>query len=211
MESHSTAERVLMQLKSRGPQTAQDVAEAFEISVMGAHKALGSLSCAGLVRHEDVAEGRGRPRRVFYLTEAGHKRFPDRHAELNAELIDMIRAEFGQDGLDRLIATREARQKARYGIKGAGRSIAEKLEALAGLRSAEGYMARVETLADGALLLVEDHCPICAAATACQGLCRSELDIFRDLFGGEAEVTREEHLMAGGRRCTYKVVPTTVT
>ena len=106
-KTHSTAERILMQLKSHGPQTAQDVADAFDISVMGAHKALGSLCCAGLVRHADVAEGRGRPRRVFSLTEAGHRRFPDRHAELNADLIDMIRSEFGQDGLDRLIATRE--------------------------------------------------------------------------------------------------------
>ena len=206
MESRSTAERVLMQLKSRGPQTAQDIADAFDISVMGAHKALGSLGCAGLVRHEDVAEGRGRPRRVFILTEAGHNRFPDRHAELNAELIDMIRTEFGQAGLDRLIATREARQKARYAANDAV-GIAEKLEALAGMRAAEGYMARVETLADGGLLLIEDHCPICAAASACKGLCTSELAIFRDLFGAEAEVTREEHLMGGGRRCTYKIVP----
>ena len=79
--------------------------------------------------------------------------------------------------------------------------------ALAAARSAEGYMARVERGEDGSLFLIEDHCPICAAASSCQGLCRSELDIFRTLFGELAEVSREEHLMAGGRRCTYRVTP----
>ncbi|MBU1174204.1 MAG: transcriptional regulator [Alphaproteobacteria bacterium] len=206
MDSHSTADRILLQLKSRGPQTAQAVADAFGISVMGAHKALGVLGCAGLVRHEDVAEGRGRPRRVFALTEAGHRRFPDRHAELNAELIDMIRTSFGEAGLGRLIAEREARQMARYALVGPG-DLAGKVAFLAELRAAEGYMARLEQDADGTLLLVEDHCPICAAASACQGFCRSELDIFRALLAPEAEVTREEHLMAGGRRCTYRVRP----
>jgi len=173
---------------------------------MGAHKALGALTCAGLVKHEDVIEGRGRPRRTFSLTEAGHGRFPDRHAELNREMIDMIRTSFGQDGLDKLIAEREARQKTRYACQGA-RDISDKVAMLAEARAAEGYMARCETAEDGSQLLIEDHCPICAAAEACQGFCRSELDIFRDVFGTEARVEREEHLMAGGRRCTYRITP----
>lgn len=206
MDSNSTADRVLLRLKSRGPQTAQDIAEAFEMSVMGAHKVLGALGCSGLVRHEDVAEGRGRPRRVFALTEAGHNRFPNRHAELNAELIDLVRTAFGEEGLDQLVGARETRQRARYSVP-EGETLDEKVAALARLRSAEGYMARVEPGDDGALLLVEDHCPICAAASACQSFCRSELDIFRDVLGPGAEVKREEHLMSGGRRCTYRITP----
>ncbi len=206
MDQSSTNDRVLLQLKSRGPQTAKDIAAAFSMTVMGAHKVLGVLADAGLVRHIDVASGRGRPCRVFSLTEAGHGRFPNRHAELNAELIGIIRAEFGQDGLDRLIAEREARQKARYaGTKEA--SLTDKVVLLAEARALEGYMAHAERLDDGSLLLVEDHCPICAAASACPGFCRSELDIFRDVLGSEAEVTREEHLMSGGRRCTYRIKP----
>ena len=206
MDTHSTADRVLMRLKSHGPQTAQDIADAFAVSVMGAHKVLGALGCSGLVRHEDVSAGRGRPRRVFSLTEAGHNRFPNRHAELNAELIDLIRQSFGQEGLDRLIGEREGRQRARYVVRDKT-SLFDKLAALAELRAAEGYMARVEPEEDGSFLLVEDHCPICAAATACQGFCRSELAIFRDALGDNAEVNREEHLMGGGRRCTYRVMP----
>ena len=204
MDVKNTAERVLFRLKAEGPQTAQDIADAFSLSVMGAHKVLGGLSCAGLVAHEDVAEGRGRPRRVFKLTEAGHKRFPDRSAELNAELIGMIRDAYGQAGIDQLLATREARLKERY-AQDEQVSLFDKVAAIAAKRASEGYMAHVETEADGALKLVEDHCPICSAAKACGGFCASELETFRTVLGPEAEVTREEHLMSGGRRCTYRI------
>ena len=33
-------------------------------------------------------------------------------------------------------------------------------------------MAEVEPQDDGSLLLIENHCPICAAATSCQSFCR---------------------------------------
>jgi predicted ArsR family transcriptional regulator len=75
---------------------------------------------------------------------------------------------------------------------------------LAKIRAREGYMAEWRRDGDG-FLLVENHCPICAAATACQGFCRSELEIFRDALGGDAEVERVEHLLAGARRCAYRI------
>lgn len=48
---------------------------------------------------------------------------------------------------------------------------------------------------------------ICAAATSCQGFCRSELSMFRDLLGPEADVERTEHLLQGARRCAYLIRP----
>ena len=68
-------------------------------------------------------------------------------------------------------------------------------------------MARAEPTAGGGWLLVEDHCPICAAATECQGFCRSELALFQRCLGPEARVERTEHLMAGARRCAYLIQP----
>lgn len=49
--------------------------------------------------------------------------------------------------------------------------------------------------------------PICAAASHCQGFCRAELDMFRDLLGAAAVVDRIEHLLAGARRCAYRIRP----
>ena len=61
--------------------------------------------------------------------------------------------------------------------------------------------------ATGAFLLVENHCPICAAARACQGFCRSELEIFHRVLGPGCAVERLEHILAGSRRCAYRIIP----
>ena len=54
-------------------------------------------------------------------------------------------------------------------------------------------------------LFVENHCPVCAAATACQELCRSELMVFRAVLGTDVTVERIDHLLAGARRCAYRI------
>lgn len=59
----------------------------------------------------------------------------------------------------------------------------------------------------GGFLLIENHCPICAAAAACQGLCRSELAVFRAVLGSDVVVDRVDHILAGARRCAYRVMP----
>jgi predicted ArsR family transcriptional regulator len=84
--------------------------------------------------------------------------------------------------------------------------LGEKLEALAAIRSREGYMAGVEKLGDrNSYLLVERHCPICIAATSCTGLCREELSVFRKLLGDRVQVERTEHIVAGASRCAYVI------
>jgi predicted ArsR family transcriptional regulator len=65
-------------------------------------------------------------------------------------------------------------------------------------------MARIDRDDDG-LLLIEDHCPICAAAESCQSFCRSELSIFRMVLGPDVLIERTEYLLEGGRRCAYRI------
>ena len=66
-------------------------------------------------------------------------------------------------------------------------------------------------VADGEdMLLIEHHCPICNAATECQSLCRSELDVFRAALGDDAQVVREQHLLSGDTRCVYRITPVAV-
>ena len=201
----STPDRLLYQLKSRGPQPAAALAGAIAITPMGAHKQLQALHAQGLVSSHDEADGPGRPKRVWTLTAAGHARFPDRHADLAVQLIRQAAAVLGPDALDRLVAAREQEQQAGYAAALAGlASLGARVRRLAELRSREGYMARAEKQGK-AWLLVEDHCPICAAAATCQGLCRSELQVFAHCLGEGVQVERVEHVLAGGRRCAYRI------
>jgi len=203
----STPDRLLYQLKSRGPQAAAALAAGCAITTMGAHKQLQALQVQGLVSAHDEASGPGRPRRIWTLTAAGHARFPDRHGELAVQLIRQAAIVLGPQALDRLIEAREREATATYAVELAReRTLAARVRRLAAMREAEGYMARAER--DGRdWLLIEDHCPICAAAATCQGFCRSELAMFQHVLGADCVVERAEHVLAGARRCVYRVRP----
>ncbi|MFN3935612.1 helix-turn-helix transcriptional regulator [Parvibaculum sp.] len=202
---HETADRILQLLKRNGARTAGQLGEALGMTGMGARRHLDRLVREGLVQGFDRVEGVGRPRKFWKLTEKGHLRFPDAHAELTAKLIGDVRRLFGEDGLDRLIGERERDMRLNY-----ERALREKsglenrVEALAAMRTGEGYMARVEREGN-ALLLIEDHCPICAAAESCQRFCRSELSIFHMVLGPDVVIERTEYLLEGGRRCAYRI------
>ena len=162
----------------------------------------------GLVAFEDVADKVGRPSRRWSLTDAGHARFPDRHADLTVELITQVQQLFGDEGMDKLIAAREASSEAAYrALINDGAQLSGRVASLAMARDGEGYMADSEPQPDGSVLLVENHCPICAAATACQKFCRSELAIFQRVLGEDCTVERSEYLLEGGRRCVYRITP----
>ncbi|HTO27906.1 MAG TPA: MarR family transcriptional regulator, partial [Devosia sp.] len=171
-----------------------------------ARQQLARLAEEGLVAASSEARGVGRPTQSWSLTPAAQARFPDTHAALTVQLLGIISNSLGEAALDTIISSREAETRALYEAALADRaSLRDKVAALADLRSAEGYMADWREELDGTFVLVENHCPICAAAVACQGFCRAELDVFRAVLGGGTEVVRTEHIVAGGRRCSYSI------
>jgi predicted ArsR family transcriptional regulator len=203
--SSSTADRILFFIKSRGPTSTATLAQALDMTAEAARQQVQKLMASGLIEgRQEAASGVGRPRQAWALTEAGNGRFPDAHAQLTVQLIGSIRQLFGEAGLDRLIGQRETESRAAYAALCTAKTLPRRLEQLAAARTREGYMARTER--DGKdWLLIEDHCPICAAARSCQGFCRSELQLFQEVVGTGATITREEHLVAGARRCVYRV------
>lgn len=197
---------MLHALKAAGPQTAEALGRKLGMTAVGARQHLLRLQEEGLVDAVDQNEGVGRPKRFWSLTDAGNARFPDNHAGLTLELIAAIRKTGGETMLDTVIEAREkaALQAYRRALDGAT-SLKDKVKRLARIRSTEGYMASVASGGDGSLLLVENHCPICVAAKACQGFCRSELALFRETLGKDVSVVRDEHIVSGARRCVYRI------
>lgn len=200
-----STQRILYFVKSRGPVSTATLAKALEMTGEAARQHVQKLVAAGLLEGRQEAQaGAGRPRQNWVLTAAGHARFPDTHAQLTVKLIGSVRDLFGQDGLDKLIAQREQESRAAYAQACAAPDLATRLAQLAAVRDEEGYMARLEADGDD-WLLIEDHCPICAAARTCQGFCRSELQLFQEVAGPGVTVTREQHMLADALRCVYRI------
>jgi predicted ArsR family transcriptional regulator len=206
--------RIIEALKRADSSTAHDLAQLFNTTTTAVRQHLDALEQSGLVeRFEGPILGRGRPAIRWRTTPLSLELFPDRHGELTVDLIRSIRNTLGEEALDRVIDQRASEQLASYRATLPDADVPVRVRALAERRSAEGYLAEVVADADD-LILIEHHCPICVAATSCQGLCRSELEVFQAALGDSVEVSREQHLLSGDARCAYRIrtaaVPATV-
>jgi predicted ArsR family transcriptional regulator len=211
METDRSADRILLHLKTKGPQPAALIARRLGVTAMAVRQHLYALRDSGLVTYEDERRKVGRPARIWRITANAQSRFPDSHAELTVDMLAIIRATFGEKGIDRLMSERTRIQTKAYGerMRSAGKSLEARVNALAKLRAEQGYMAESARQRDGSFLLIENHCPICAAATSCQGLCREELMLFARVLGDDVNVERTDHILAGARRCAYRIKPNT--
>lgn len=204
--SERTRDRILLQLKMRGATTAMALGERLELTPMAIRQHLANLKDEGLVTFREQKANVGRPARYWELTPKGEGRFPDTHADLTVELLRAMRESLGDDALREVVRTRYRKTLAQYRERvDEAATLDDRVRILARLRDGEGYMAAVEECDDGSYLLVENHCPICAAAKECQGFCEDELELFRHVLGAGASVTRESHVLAGARRCAYRV------
>jgi predicted ArsR family transcriptional regulator len=204
--SGRTQRAIVQRLKQEGAMDAEMLASHFNITAMAVRQHLYALQKEGLVTYEEEARPMGRPAKLWHLTPAADRFFPDRYAELTLGLINSMKAAFGEAGLDRLLEVRTREQIQAYqAIVPHSQPLQQRLEALAQQRTEEGYMAEVQAQTDGTFLLAEKHCPICAVATACTGLCRMELEIFQAALGEDSAIERIEHILAGDRRCVYRV------
>jgi predicted ArsR family transcriptional regulator len=203
-----TRRAIVKMLKTEGAVDASRLATRLGLTAMAVRQHLYQLQRERLVTAEERPVPLGRPAKYWCLTREADRLFPDAYAEVSLALIEAVGDTFGEAGLKRVLESRCARQRQDYlrGIPPA-LPLKERVRTLARIRTEEGYMAEVKPIGKGAFLLAENHCPICAAATACQGFCVTELDLFRAVLGPGVVVEREEHIVSGDRRCAYRITP----
>ncbi|MBE7490517.1 MAG: transcriptional regulator [Planctomycetes bacterium] len=198
-------DKILYLLKTKGPQQASILARKLGVTPMAVRQHLYRMHGQGEVEYNDERRKVGRPARIWRLTAATGAHFPDSHGELAVGILQAATAAFGPEGVARLMDERTRAQARAYARRmRRDMSLAARVAELAAIRREEGYLAEHEQRPDGTLVLVENHCPICAAAQTCQDLCRGELALFRRLLPG-TEIERHEHILAGQRRCLYTI------
>jgi predicted ArsR family transcriptional regulator len=200
-----TRQAILDTLKRSGPTAATQMSELFGVTAMAVRQHLYALRDEDLIMASSVVSGRGRPTKMWALTEKAQDVFPDAHQDLAVDLLRHVEAQFGEQGLfaitDRHAAVQTKAYTAQIDPKA---SLADKLALLADIRTREGYMAEVQRDGDD-WLFIENHCPVCAAARTCTRLCRNELEVFQSVLGPGLQIIREEHILNGPRRCLYRI------
>jgi predicted ArsR family transcriptional regulator len=202
-----TRRAIVRLLKAEGALDSARLARRLRLTPMAVRQHLYALQREKLVTAEERPVPRGRPAKHWRLTREADRLFPDAYAELSVALVGAVGETFGRAGLQRVLESRGAAQQAAYTARIAPAApLEEKLRELARVRTEEGYMAEVKREGD-TFLFIENHCPICAAANACQGFCSTELDLFRAVLGKDVGIERAEHIVSGDRRCVYRVTP----
>ena len=197
---------ILRLLKQQGPRDSETLAAQLDISAMAVRQHLYALQTQRLVTYEEEQRPIGRPAKMWCLTPAAAPHFPDAHAGLTVNLLNAVEQTFGAEGIQRLVTRCAKQQIADYRSRIPARSsLRARLEALVSIRNEEGFMAEVQRQPDGSFLLIENHCPISAAAKVCPKLCEAEMEVFRAILGEDVTIERTEHMVAGARRCVYRI------
>lgn len=213
-ESVGGSERVVRSLLSDGPGTAAELSERLGITAAGVRKHLDSLEEAGdVVAGDRPAFGpvrrsrRGRPARIYSLTDAGRRRFEQSYDDLAVSamrFMGQVRPDAVEEFAQRW--AEELEQRYQPHLEGL-RTGAERADALAELLTEDGYAASVEEGPTGVMQVCQHNCPIAAAAHEFPQLCDAEAAVFARLLG--TNVTRLATIAHGDGVCTCLVSPTT--
>ena len=201
-----TRQRLLDLLKVEGPSDTRTLAGRLKISTMAVRQHLYALRIQKAVDSKIQARPRGRPAKIWSLKKAADRYFPDSHAALSLDLLRIARSALGERPLrDKLVDW--AKENASRLVKGlrTKASFRARLHALWAIHARHGYMPEIETGKDGTLHLIQNHCPIHAAANECGGLCEAELEFIRSVLGHHYTVLRVGHMLAGERRCVFRI------
>ncbi len=207
-KSHLVPSRqaIVRLLKQQGPSDSEALASQLGISAMAVRQHLYALRTQKLVTYQEEQRPLGRPAKMWSLTPAAAPFFPDAHAGLTINLLNAAEQTFGEQGVNRVVARCAEQQIETYRSRIPARaSLQNRLAMLISIRNEEGYMAEVHRQPDGSFLLIENHCPISAAANTCPKLCDAEFEVFRAILGEGKVIERTEHMLAGARRCVYRI------
>ncbi|WP_425548667.1 helix-turn-helix transcriptional regulator [Amycolatopsis ultiminotia] len=207
-----TRHEVARLLLEQGPMTAAVVAEQLGISPTAVRRHLDALLADGEAETRDAPRrgprGRGRPARLFLLTEAGRARFGHAYDDLAVSAVrflaehagpDAVRA-FAESRVDRLVGPHRA------AIAGSP-DPARRAEALATALTREGYAASTRQVAvtgtAAGAQLCQHHCPVAHVAAEFPQLCEAETEAFARLLG--THVQRLATIARGDNACTTHV------
>ncbi|HEX9529965.1 MAG TPA: ArsR family transcriptional regulator [Acidimicrobiales bacterium] len=198
-----TRRSILLLLKKAGSARAEELAGSLGLTVSALRQHLSALAADGLVGHEQVRSGPGRPKHLFHLTPAAEGYFPKFHAELTNELLAYVEAE-DPELLDRLFTRRRQRRIEGARERLAGRDLRARVEELTAILDGDGYLADWVEVGEGRYRIVEHNCAILGVAMRYGQACSSELDFIRAVLP-DAEVERVSHIVHGARMCAYEV------
>ncbi len=221
-----TRNRVARSILDHGPSTAADLAERLELTPAAVRRHLDALVAEGIVEPREKrvygSRGRGRPAKLFALTDCGRDAFYQAYDELAADALRWIAqaaggGEQGDAAVTAFARARVAAQAERYQAAVEAAPPEERVRVLAQALSEDGYAATTRSApasagdtsarSAGGEQLCQHHCPVAHTAEQFPQLCEAEAEVFSRLLG--THVQRLATIAHGDGVCTTFVPKTT--
>jgi predicted ArsR family transcriptional regulator len=203
-----TRDRVARLLLQCGPTTAGSLGERLQLTPAAVRRHLDALMAEGLVAEtaprpvRGRVRGRGRPARLFVLTESGHAAFPHSYDDLASSALRFLAASGGQAALSAFAERRVDELERRYRPLVATVPAADRVGALAEALTGDGYAASSEAAGSG-VQLCQHHCPVQHVAEQFPQLCEAETAAIGRLLG--SHVQRLATIAHGDGVCTTHI------
>lgn len=197
----STRNAVARSVLENGPSTAVAIGERLGLTPAGVRRHLDLLIEDGILEarepHSALSRGRGRPSKVFVMTDDGREKFEHSYDDLAVAALRFISSHSGAHVVGEFAQSRadEIRRKAEPALAKAK----DKNVALAEFLTGEGYASNIHTRGLGEELC-QHHCPIAHVAAEFPQLCEAETELFSSLLG--THVQRLATIAHGDGVCT---------
>ena len=204
----STRDAVARSVLENGPSTAVVLGERLGLTPAGIRRHLDLLVADGILEarepHQALTRGRGRPSKVFVMTDSGREKFEHSYDDLAVAALKFMSAQSGGHLVNAFAESRADDIERKGTVALAKRS--NKSEALATFLTEQGYAASIESRPLGEQLC-QHHCPIAHVAAEFPARCEAETEAFSRMLG--THVQRLATIAHGDGVCTT-YIPNTV-
>lgn len=208
--ARSTRQKVLYTLLRDHRCTVNELAEVVDINPISVRHHLSRLQAEGLVAAEEERHGVGRPRQVFYLTEAGLEQFPTRYLRLTIRLLEQLKENLPPKMVEHLFSQMAADLVEEYAHAAnlQGLDIEQRLELVHELLREEGFELEWEKKEDH-YYIREVNCPYLHVGQNHPEVCRIDQTLISTVLDMPTE--KVKCILDGDNQCTYVVPEVTET
>jgi predicted ArsR family transcriptional regulator len=209
-----TRARIARLILENGPVTAAALSTRLGLTPAAVRRHLDNLLAGGLIEirtaRRPASRGRGRPAKLFAITDAGRSAFEHAYDDLATGALRFLAETAGPAAVAEFARRQVAELERRYRPVMAAAPPDDKVKTLAGALSADGYAASATSApAQGGLAtgggeqLCQHHCPVAHVAAEFPQLCEAETEAFARLLG--TPVQRLATIAHGDGICTTHV------
>ena len=210
-----TRDAIARLILEHGPATASTLSQSLSLTPAGIRRHLELLVADGILEAREPrtasTRGRGRPSKVFLMTDAGRAQFEHTYDDLAVSALRFMASHSGEHLVASFAQARadEIETKANEYIENNKTSRKnDKVALLAEFLTDQGYAASVEDRGLGEEIC-QHHCPIAHVASAYPQLCEAETQAFSRLLG--THVQRLATIAHGDGVCTTYIPQLTTT